>query len=352
MTNHPLANTSHAIVVRCFVAFALLVSATGAHGQTVAQVVGRVIDATSKAPIPNARVMLMPSERPPTDTAPRMPPSAVTDTEGRFAISGVTPGRHRATAQKQGFVFEPASAPEITVTEGQTASIEIALARGGAVTGRILDERDEPLTDVQVSAVPHMSGRSNRTGVVGGGPGMITNDLGKFRLAGLAEGEYVIMAAPQPARFGRMPRTTTWAPTYYPGTTDPEQAQAIALRASDTVDGIEFRLVTAPAFRVSGIVVDTAGRPVADAMVTLQPQSSDSARAFMPPSFNRANADGTFDVGGLVAGTYSVSAVRMVQSSSSASTVVSMLNLSAKGQEQQVTIEGSDVVGLKIVIAQ
>jgi protocatechuate 3,4-dioxygenase beta subunit len=150
-----------------------------------------------------------------------------------------------------------------------------------------------------------------------------TNDLGEFRIAGLAPGEYVIAAVPRggfggpgiaPPSPGAGARTTA-VTTFYPGTTDQAGAQAVTVTAGAEVDNIFFTVQSAPAFRVSGIVVDEAGAPVPDAMVTL---TNDPRRGpfFGSVGSGRSDASGRFAIEEVPAGSYRANASIMIRSSS------------------------------------
>ena len=66
----------------------------------------------------------------------------------------------------------------------------IPLPRGGVITGRVTDETGEALARVQVYTLffPPGSTRGQRMG-----SGGQTDDLGQFRLYGLAPGDYSVV---------------------------------------------------------------------------------------------------------------------------------------------------------------
>ena len=119
-------------------------------------------------------------------------------------------------------------------------------------------------------------------------------------------------AATQPAR--------TLVPTYFPDATDPASAQTVVVAAGQTSDAIVIRMAEAPAFQVSGIVVDETGRPVANAMVRLDPDSETGAR-FPYGQLQlqaRTSATGAFSIGNVTTATYTLIAIPpLVMSSSS-----------------------------------
>jgi Carboxypeptidase regulatory-like domain len=326
-----------------------------------AQVVGRVVDADSKAPIAGARVMLAPVRTPRSPVAPMTPVSTLTDNRGRFAFADIEAGRFRVTVLRAGYVFDPINAPTVDLHPGQPSSLDIALSRGAVLTGRILDQQGEPLPDVRVSALRRMPDRGDRF-VMAAPAHATTNDLGEFRVSGLLPGEYVLMADAQP--IGPFTRTllapsspaVTWAPTYYPGTTNQADAQIVVLQQADTVTDLEFRMVSAPAYRVSGIAVDASGKPVAEVMILLRPTGDISQRGFTPPLSASSKVDGTFTISGVIAGNYAIYARRIVHFSSGGGSSISMVGGRSGGiagvspLEQQITVDGADVSGINVIV--
>jgi hypothetical protein len=161
-------------------------------------------------------------------------------------------------------------------------------------------------------SVPCRSGRVYRQG----SRGAQTNDLGEFRLFGLAPGEVYVQATSRPD-FGRSasPRPTVLLATYFPGTADVVGAMPITLAAGQTSGEITIRMVSAPAFEVSGVVTDEGGRPVENALVRL---AIERAPGDPPMPFSggirpaRSDKAGRFTIGGVVTGSYTLLAIAPV----------------------------------------
>jgi protocatechuate 3,4-dioxygenase beta subunit len=260
---------------------------------------------------------LFPPAQPTSPIGP--PPQAVADEDGRFVFNRLAPGAYRIDAEKTGFVplNGPGGARTVDVAAGQLMTILLQLERGGVVTGRVLDPKGEPLADASIVALRYTTtaASASRQFIRTGGRGGQTNDIGEYRLSGLAAGEYYIAAMPRGVSpFGGpgvTPPTgnarTAITATFYPGTADQAAAQPIAVAAGAEVGNISFTMQSAPAFRVSGIVVDENGDPVADAMVMMMgdPRSG----MFMGPAGGgQSRADGRFTIGEVPAGTYRVTA--------------------------------------------
>jgi len=244
----------------------------------------------------------------------------VTDQDGRYRFDALPAGRYHIAAQKIGFAppMDPSTMQVFEVAAGQTLDgLTVSLRRGGVITGRVLDPLGQPIAEVGVTALLKRISSSDRpTGLISAGAPLLmpagqspTNDLGEFRVSGLPAGEYYVAAMPRPGGLfgaaGTEPSATgtAIASTYYPGTVDPAAALPIAVVAGDTVHNITFTMQSAPAFRVSGIVVDENGGAVSGTMVTLMgdPRSG----AFMGPSGGaRTQDDGRFTINGVPSGSY------------------------------------------------
>jgi hypothetical protein len=131
------------------------------------------------------------------------------------------------------------------------------------ITGRVTDENGGPLARVQVSTLFFAPGsqRGMRTS------GAQTDDLGHFRLYGLASGECVVMAEAREPTFvpPNAPAETEedqigLMTTYYPGTPDETAAQRVRTKLGAETPGVEIRMVVGRLFRVSGTVTDSQGR--------------------------------------------------------------------------------------------
>jgi Carboxypeptidase regulatory-like domain len=222
----------------------------------------------------------------PLETSSR-PRQAVTNAQGVFEFNGLQAGTYRiivsgAThfpqyigmaygAKRPNAPFSSEMGQTISVAEGQTFDKAVVqLPRGAVISGRVTDESSEPLARVQVYTVfyPPGSTRGQRTGF-----GAQTDDLGQFRLYGLAPGDYLVAAearentfmspnAPLEVEEERIGFLTT----YYPGTTDEAAASRVRTRAGSETSGIEIRLGEGRLFRVSGSVVDSQGKPAAQVM--------------------------------------------------------------------------------------
>ena len=278
---------------------------------------GEVVDQSAGAPIADARVTLLPVARPAT---PGPPLQTTTDERGRFTFDSLDPGTYRVQAQKSGYAVQfptPGTPPppSISVAAGQMSEAPpIALERGGAISGRVLDPSGQPLADARVSAMRRISplATMGSSQLVPAGQSAQTNDLGEFRVFGLPSGTYFVQAVRPdigPPGSTVAMRTTLLAPTYFPSTPAQAGAQPVEVTAGQTTPDVSIQMVLVAAFSVSGVVVDESGAPVADAMLMVMPDRSMGGMPMSgPPARIRTDAAGRFTVPNLTAGVYRMSA--------------------------------------------
>jgi len=209
------------------------------------------------------------------------PKSVTTDAQGMFEFTGLPAGTYRIMASagqysaaylgiayggKRPVGMGSDLGTPIPLADGQTFSkAVIALPRGSVITGRVTDEMGEPLSRVQVYTIFFPPGvtRGQRTG-----SGGQTDDLGQFRLFGLAPGDYAVVAEARGNTFvppNAPPETEEdkigFLTTYFPSTADEGAAQRVRTRTAAETPGVEIRMVTGRLFRIVGTVMDSKGSP-------------------------------------------------------------------------------------------
>jgi hypothetical protein len=322
-------------------------------------VAGNVTDAASGAPISGARVTLMAVvDLPDGASLGSAPLQSTTNATGAFTFDGVPPGQFIVNVEKTGFAsysdpIAEAMRDRVTV-DGKTAvaPLNVQLHRGAVLTGRILNAAGEPEADLDVSALRHTD-KADFPEFLPTGHAQ-TNDLGEFRIAGLAAGEYLVLASTRPhGPFDPIPAgsATALAPTYFPGTLDQGTARIISLASGQEATGLEFSVKSVAAFRVSGVAVDSAGRPSAHAVVTLMTDWRTSG-SFMP-LMTIAGDDGTFVIANVIAGKYMIAADANAEAGglgASGGFVVftSETRDDVSGVGTEITV-AADVKGLKVV---
>jgi len=157
---------------------------------------GRVLDAVSGRPVPNATVT-----HGPAGTGGGSGPLALlagaasdeetsTDADGVFALDGLVPGKVSLTAKHPDYSD---ATQTVDLKEG-TAAAEIKLTPGNALGGLVLSDAQQPLQGASVvlqSAGDAGFGR----GMLGGGQSAVSDAFGRFRFDHLASGRYSLVAS-------------------------------------------------------------------------------------------------------------------------------------------------------------
>jgi hypothetical protein len=265
-------------------------------------ITGRVTDAETGVPLRRALVNLSGNTRRAT----------FTDLEGRYQFSNlprgsytihVNPGPHRGGYQSRLFGIAPIALgvailpkPLELGDDQKLENIDVALPRAGVIAGRVTDSFGEPAARVQVSAFLLPPGAEPRQ--VGG---TATDDLGQYRLFGLAPGDYVVMAA---VAMGGM-RTEIegepigFAPTYAPGT--PVRSDAMRIRVGSGMEmAADIRLTETRVYSISGTAMNSKGEPSRGLTVMLI-RSEGSGEATFGTS---TSPGGTFSIRSVPPGQY------------------------------------------------
>jgi Carboxypeptidase regulatory-like domain len=185
------------------------------------------------------------------------------------------------------------------------------LPRGGIITGRVVDEFGEPAPEIQVATERFQVVQGQRR-LFPNGRSATTNDVGEFRLFGIPPGQYYLSATWRNTNGfnpnGSPSERTAYVPIYYPGTITANEAQRLTVSAGQQIDDLVMVLKPIKASRISGTAIGSDGKPLTPAMIMVM--QSNAGFGSMT-SGGQVRPDGTFTVGGLAPGTYTVRAQRM-----------------------------------------
>jgi hypothetical protein len=277
---------------------------------------GRVVAADTGQPLRRAQVRLFSIDV--VANGKRENRQATTDTAGAYDFKDLAEGRYQVSASKGSYV---------TMSAGQTRPndpgkpialraaellehVDFSLPRGGVITGRVVDEYGEPISNIQVGAwrSETMGGRKQ---LISTGRTSSTNDLGEFRVFGIPPGQYFVQATwrgmmPVFTPGARADEESGYATTFFPGTVDAGGAQRLTVGSGQTISDVVFAMVTAKTARVSGTVVDSRGRP-AQGMLMISRNETGTVMSGINMGAP-IRPDGTFAFANLTAGDYTLRA--------------------------------------------
>ncbi len=246
--------------------------------------------------------------------------TALTGPDGGFRIESIAPGRYHLFVERSGFQEidkhrRRADGRVITLSAGQELKdLVIRLQAAAVVEGRITDEDGDPMPEAQV-AVLRQTFVAGHTHWEQAGAER-TNDLGEYRIAGLAAGNYFVSVTPPPD-FRSMieasgnapagipnnatidkPTPATYQTTYYPGSCDRAQASPIQLHAGDDFPA-NFSLTPSPSLIIRGSVVNLPPGTTAAVML----QSKDLSLVLNGAEMHK---DGNFEIRDVAPGAYTI----------------------------------------------
>jgi hypothetical protein len=271
------------------------------------------------APAAGITLTLLPERMGPMAQQPEITNRAVTDEKGEYRFTNVAAGRFRVTPLAEALVITSGATLRggptgiaVTVSEGQTVSnVDLTLARGGVITGRVIDGDGRPVIAERVNLTMVDSDGRLAPFNTGNRFGYESDDRGVYRIYGLPAGRYLVSAGG-----GDRPgvsRRIRYPVTYYPDVVEQEQAKPVEVQTDFSAEDIDIHLgEPLKTYAVVGRVVDAdSGQPMPGLPVNITPQRIRGAAgggvgggAIGGPSGTVAGADGVFRVTGLTPGSY------------------------------------------------
>ncbi len=326
-----------------------------ANVQVTGAVAGRVLCSDTQRPARFAEVTILPVQDGTggEDSGPGFGGgrgrrgSTRTDLDGNYLVTNLPPGAYYATATATGYVSTLgailarssgavdtpsllAQLPQVQVSGSGTSTANLTLEKGAVIAGRVMWDDGSAAAGVGVNAVLStaqnpLTGRRQPNGyaqlgfgaVGGNGNFAQTDDRGNFRLTGLAPGDYVVranFAAPAPAGaptggfggidsgFGGVPARAVNITLYAPGKMRRTDAQTLTLTLGEERGDVVFTADLRALHSVAGRVSSAGDTQVHSGVVRLvDTQDTTLSRNA------QLNADGTFTLAYVPAGTYTLS---------------------------------------------
>lgn len=257
-----------------------------------ATVRGRVVDEAGK-PLAGAEVEAVGREFFGTPTHDLRKTEA--DAEGHFVLAGLTPGNLWLHAEHGD--YQELLSPMFEVADREERDYgDLVLQSGLVVAGTVRFPEGAPAAGATVTVKPdmgeNMSGTAaNPRAFIGAGNDATVDATGSFRIVGLGKGPWALTAEHE-GEPGE-PRSGRWS------------GHRALVRAP--IEGLALTLD--PPIGVDGVVVDSAGEPVTDFMVSGERAGS---QWYMPPSEKESDEyeveDGRFRLEGLRAGKWTFTA--------------------------------------------
>lgn len=266
--------------------------------------------------------------------------TTVADDKGVFQFDTLPAGRYLLTAQKLAYVTMHYGSPAlgrgpgapIALADAQRVTVSMRLPRGAVLAGVLRDDAGRPLPSgqIQLSSPSLINGEVRWQSVRTQTSIITTDEQGRYRIYGLAPGEYVVrglasaagelrittpavldaaqrdrdqrLRGQAPAKEPDASPRVAWTAAFAPGVADRNLAQRFSLREGQEYLGADITLSLGRVARVSGTMVGPDGSPALQAMVGLVNMSARST--WTSPGGIPPDAQGAFSVPGLGPGEY------------------------------------------------
>jgi protocatechuate 3,4-dioxygenase beta subunit len=284
-----------------------------------ASIVGAVLDDATGAPVPRAVVKLQTKDAEPSGAV------AWTDDRGAFSFSWVPPGQYFLSSRRDGYemtrlgTVAREQAPEVlSLASGEDRRVVLRMRPVGSISGTVSDPDGDPLPGVNVRALT--AGYYRRKPRYTTTRAAQTDNRGRYRVAGLPAGKYVLMANPmgtRPAAMaevvrGQAEEESRFAPQFYPNADRIAGATPIVLAPGKNLEAFDFRVPTEPVGKIVGkVILPTDAGP--NAQVTVQVRAEDDAGESTTHMIGLNQADGSFALNDLLPGRYLVAANYVAQ---------------------------------------
>jgi protocatechuate 3,4-dioxygenase beta subunit len=243
-------------------------------------------------------------------------PTTIADEDGRYVFENVAPGQYFVSPYAPGFTGPNqgwrSAGGRVTLAAGEAATgVDVALARGGVVTGRVTDSEGRPVIGEGLTLKAIDESGQKRPVRLPNDWVMRTDDRGVYRLYGVPPGRYLVSVGNSAETgMGGFGQNAGFYPhTFHPNTTTEADATIVTVEGGGEVRGVDISVAKrAPTYAASGRIVDASGSPVPNLPYGFGLfREGDS----QPSSFaggHRADAKGVFRIEGLAPGRYAAMA--------------------------------------------
>ena len=244
---------------------------------------------------------------------------ATTDNEGRYRLRGLPAGTYQviplaptmvSAVNNFDYRMYEGAGKSVMLNESESVDdIDLSLARGAVITGRITDADGKPVVEeaVHLNFVDQTGQQmAFGSGYVGNYLMYRTDDRGIYRLYGLPPGFYKVSVGRDAidSQGVGSPQGNFYVRTFYPDTNDIAKAKIIELTEGSEAANIDIKLgQRGETFSVSGRVIDAVtGKPVVGIRPTYAFQTAPNGSYSVGGS--PTDARGEFRLTGLAPGHY------------------------------------------------
>ena len=219
--------------------------------------------------------------------------------------------------------------------------INFSLPKMSVITGRIVDEANEPVSGA-TAVVYRLAYLEGHRQLVPAGSTVTSDDAGQYRVLNLPPGTYFVRGTLRETwtvSEGGAKYVLGYAPTYYPGTSDVSSATPVKVGLGVEMAGIDLPLIPGRAASIRGTARDSRGNALAGRTVSLsQEYRGPTMLAMTTLNTAAVGPDGSFEFRNVPPGEYKATVRATVGGS----------GLASEGAAARVAIDGVDIEDLAL----
>lgn len=265
-------------------------------------------------PLVGVTIALLPAQ-PVTSFGRQALARAATDADGRYHMTGIPAGSYTIAPLAPPWILPNAPSfpgpfgKPVNLNDGETVSgVDLALVRGGVITGKVTDPDGRPVIEqfVQFEMVDLNNNIMPLLPVFDRG-NMMTDDRGIYRIYGITPGRYRISAGDGEGMIAAGTGRKSYPRTYHPDAVDASDARLVDVAEGGEAAGVDIRLrLPSRTYVISGRAVDAdTGEGASGIALTYNVIRSDGR----PGAMGRgapAGPNGEFRIEGLRNGRYQI----------------------------------------------
>jgi hypothetical protein len=220
------------------------------------------------------------------------------------------------------------------------------LGRAGVITGHVFNADGEPMPHVVLNAIRQVYRDGRREFQSSAGAG--SNDLGEYRIFGLAPGRYYVSAEEQTwnrvvgdREFNSIEKDTgekAYAKIYFPAALDLGKASTVTVKEGEEIPAVDILMKEVVAYRIRGKVTNLLSKTRGGQNVQIDVLRRDSGAGWSEVgSTSVEKADGTFEIPAVAPGEYILLAF-------------SYSDGKLHSTQEDLTVGNADVEGLTVTI--
>ncbi len=294
---------------------------------------GTVFDETG-SPIEDAEILIY------SVGLQRFPESfrETSDRNGKFRFENLKPRRYKISVRYAGYVlpeeFETSIENQKTYQINQ--ELNLIVKKGGAITGKVLDENGQPIINVRVRIVrirDEFGQKIPAQEFARYSQQNFTDDRGIYRIFGLTAGSYLVYVGDDYA-YEQNLKTKETSPVYHPSDSV-DTAGEVRVGFGEEVNSVDINFRSIQGFRISGTILGATPKAANNGSVAISLVNATNGVETVQTQINERDGKYAFQIEQIPDGEYEIRALQFGEK-----------GIFSRNPIRKIKIKSADVSGL------